>query len=106
MSGEFAAFGRRPGRRDARDQQFLVGGGVPSRLDADIKASGLAFSGDERIGLLTECERGEDYTVSEYRDALAGAVFSPRMRKVIHSQFNLIHASHERMRRLRNLLKA
>jgi uncharacterized protein (TIGR02284 family) len=78
-------------------------GGAIHRGWMDIKAA-LA-SGDERT-VLTECERGEDYTVSEYRDALAGAVFSPRMRKVIHSQFNLIHASHERMRRLRNLLKA
>jgi uncharacterized protein (TIGR02284 family) len=78
-------------------------GGALHRGWMDIKAA-LA-SGDEHT-VLTECERGEDYAVTEYRDALSGAEFSPRMRQVIESQFQLIHASHERMRRLRDLLKS
>jgi uncharacterized protein (TIGR02284 family) len=77
-------------------------GGAIHRGWMDIKAA-LA-SGDEHT-VLTECERGEDYTVTEYREALTNADLSSRMREVIESQFQLIHSSHERMRRLRDLLK-
>jgi uncharacterized protein (TIGR02284 family) len=77
-------------------------GGAIHRGWMDIKAA-LA-SGDEHT-VLTECERGEDYAVGEYRDALTNADLSPRMRTVIDGQFQSIHASHERMRRLRDLLK-
>jgi len=77
-------------------------GGAIHRGWMDIKAA-LA-KGDEHT-VLTECERGEDYAVTEYRDALENADLSPRMREVIDSQFQSIHASHERMRRLRDLLK-
>jgi len=76
-------------------------GGAIHRGWMDIKAA-LA-SGDEHT-VLAECERGEDYTVKEYRDALTGADLSPRMREVIDGQFQLIRASHERMRRLRDLV--
>jgi len=77
-------------------------GGAIHRGWMDIKAA-LA-SGDEHT-VLTECERGEDYASTEYRDALMGAELSPRMREVIDNQFQSIRASHERMRRLRDLLK-
>jgi uncharacterized protein (TIGR02284 family) len=77
-------------------------GGAIHRGWMDIKAA-LA-SGDEHT-VLAECERGEDYAVTEYREALSNADLAPRMREVIDSQFQLIHASHERMRRLRDLLK-
>jgi uncharacterized protein (TIGR02284 family) len=77
-------------------------GGALHRGWMDIKAA-LA-SGDEHT-VLTECERGEHYLVTEYREALTSAELSPRMREVIDGQFQSIHASHERMRRLRDLLK-
>ena len=77
-------------------------GGAIHRGWMDIKAA-LA-SGDEHT-VLTECERGEDFAVTEYREALTSEDLSPRMREVIESQFQAIHASHERMRRLRDLLK-
>jgi uncharacterized protein (TIGR02284 family) len=78
-------------------------GGALHRGWMDIKAA-LA-KGDEHA-VLTECERGEDYAVTEYREALVGADLSPRMREVIDRQFQLIRASHERMHRLRDLLKS
>jgi len=77
-------------------------GGAIHRGWMDIKAA-LA-SGDEHT-VLTECERGEDYAVTEYREALTSGELSPRMREVIDAQFQSIYASHERMRRLRDLLK-
>jgi uncharacterized protein (TIGR02284 family) len=78
-------------------------GGAIHRGWMDIKAA-LA-SGDEHT-VLAECERGEDYAVTEYREALSNADMPPRIREVIDSQFQLIRASHERMRRLRDLLKS
>jgi uncharacterized protein (TIGR02284 family) len=100
FAGELQLLAANPGK--TTHVTSSVGGAI-HRGWMDIKAA-LA-SGDEHT-VLTECERGEDYAVTEYRDALANAELSPGMREVIDSQFQSIHASHERMRRLRDLLKA
>ena len=68
----------------------------------DIKAA-LA-SGNEHA-VLSECERGEDAAVAEYREALDRPDLPAPIRQVVERQFQAIHGSHDRMRRLRDLLR-
>jgi uncharacterized protein (TIGR02284 family) len=65
----------------------------------DLKAS--LTSGDEHA-ILSECERGEDSAVAEYREALEHGDLPANLRAVIRQQFMGVQASHDRVRDLRD----
>jgi len=68
----------------------------------DIKA---ALASGEEYPVLTECERGEDAADQEYREALEQGSLPQNIREVVEKQYQVIHSSHDRMRRLRDLLR-
>jgi uncharacterized protein (TIGR02284 family) len=65
----------------------------------DLKAA--LTSGDEHA-ILSECERGEDSAVAEYRDALEHDDLPANVRSVIRQQYMGVQAAHDRVRDLRD----
>jgi len=68
----------------------------------DLKAS--LSSGDEHA-VLSECERGEDSAVAEYRDALDHDELPESVRDVIRRQYLAVQEAHDRIRDLRDAYK-
>jgi len=64
----------------------------------DLKAA-LTQGGDHAI--LAECERGEDYAVSAYRDALAGEL-PANIRGTVSAQSAAVQAAHDDIRNRRD----
>lgn len=56
----------------------------------------------ERKRVLEECERGEDYAVSAYRNALKNDALPQEVRSLIEKQYQGVQAAHDRIRDLRN----
>ena len=52
--------------------------------------------------LLAEIERGEDFAVMAYRDALQTRDLEERTRKLIQQQYEGVQAAHDRVRQLRD----
>ena len=73
--------------------------GAVRRAWMDLKAA--ITSGDEHA-ILVECERGEDAAVAEYRDVLDHEELPASVRHVIEEQYAVVHASHVRVRDLRD----
>jgi uncharacterized protein (TIGR02284 family) len=65
----------------------------------DLKA---ALTDGNEHGILVECERGEDSAVAEYREALDHGDLPLDIRNVIQQQYIVVHASHDRIRDLRD----
>lgn len=68
----------------------------------DIKA---ALASGEEFTVLSECERGEDAADQDYREALEHDGLPVNIREVLEKQYQVVHSSHDRMRRLRDLLR-
>jgi uncharacterized protein (TIGR02284 family) len=58
-----------------------------------------AITGEDVGAIISECERGEDSAVSNYRDALDKDV-PANVRQVIERQFSSIKEAHDRIRSL------
>ena len=65
----------------------------------DLKSA--LSSGDEH-SILSECERGEDSAVAEYREALEHDELPESVREVIQRQYLAVRESHDRIRDLRD----
>ena len=65
----------------------------------DLKSA--LTSGDEHA-VLAECERGEDFAVAAYRDALEDDDMPDNIRNVIREQSVAVQAAHDRVRDLRD----
>jgi uncharacterized protein (TIGR02284 family) len=61
-----------------------------------------ALESNETHAVLTECERGEDVSVTAYREALAERDLDLQTRGLIQSQYELVQAAHDRLRQLRD----
>jgi uncharacterized protein (TIGR02284 family) len=68
----------------------------------DLKAA--LTSGDEHA-VLAECERGEDFAVAAYREALEDTELSAGARAIIQRQATAIQRAHDRVRDLRDAVK-
>ncbi|HZU24545.1 MAG TPA: PA2169 family four-helix-bundle protein [Bryobacteraceae bacterium] len=65
-----------------------------------IKLKG-ALTGHSEHQILAETERGEDYSVSTYRDAL-GKNLPPNLKTIVQEQFALVQQAHDKIRTLRD----
>ena len=68
----------------------------------DLKSA--LSSGDEH-SILSECERGEDSAVAEYREALEHDGLPEGVRDVIRRQYLAVQEAHDRVRDLRDAYK-
>jgi len=60
-----------------------------------------ALSGSDPDGVLDAAEQGEDHAVKEYNEALKADISVP-LRAIIERQAAQVHATHDRVRALRN----
>jgi uncharacterized protein (TIGR02284 family) len=58
-----------------------------------------AITGEDEGAIISECERGEDSAVSNYRDALNTDV-PANVRQIIERQFSSVKQAHDRIRLL------
>src|SRR5207302_1890540 len=86
---------------EAEPRKTSSAAGAMHRAWIDLKAA--ATSGDDNA-ILTECERGEDSAVKEYKEALENGLTSP-LREIVSRQYNEVKASHDRIKTLRDTAK-
>jgi uncharacterized protein (TIGR02284 family) len=72
-------------------------GGALHRRWVDIKA---AIAGRDDMGVLTECERGEDVAVRSYEAALQKGL-PPEVRAVVEKQYQGVLKNHDMVKALR-----
>ena|SRR5690349_1112572 len=65
----------------------------------DIKA---ALTNKNRKAILASCEFGEDVAVKNYEDALKDNPIESSLYPIIQSQYNVIKADHDQVKRLRD----
>ena len=65
----------------------------------DLKA---ALAANEIHAVLSECERGEDMAIKVYASALGDPDVDGETRRLIQSQYELVQATHDRIRQLRD----
>ena len=58
-----------------------------------------AVTGEDENAVISECERGEDSAVSNYRDAL-NADLPADVRSIVERQYTLVKEAHDRIRAL------
>lgn len=64
-----------------------------------------AVTGKDETAILNECERGEDSAVNAYRDALEEDL-PANARTTIQNQANLVKATHDKIKSLRDTARA
>ena len=64
-----------------------------------------ALGGDSDLSMLEECERGEDAALARYRDALKEDLPEP-LAELVRRQYEGVKHNHDRVRTLRDRLKA
>jgi len=68
-----------------------------------INLKSAVTSGDDKA-ILSECERGEDSAVHEFKEAVHDGL-SGHVRDVVSRQFNEIKSTHDRVKQLRDAAK-
>jgi uncharacterized protein (TIGR02284 family) len=68
-----------------------------------INIKSVATSGDD-AAILSECERGEDSAVSEYKKAMEDNLASP-LRDIVSRQYSEVKSAHDRIKMLRDTAK-
>ncbi len=61
-----------------------------------------AIQSNETHAILTECERGENLSVTAYGEALTERDLDPQTRELIQRQYEQVQAAHDRVRQLRD----
>lgn len=69
----------------------------------DVKAS---FGGDDRKGLLSSCEFGEDAAQKAYKSALEEKDLGADVRAVVESQKTALRAAHDKIKAMRDMAHA
>ena len=98
MAGELLKYSDN-GEADSAGAIFVKAAGVAHRGWIDLKS---ALGGGDK-SILNEAERGEDYAVSVYKDALKEPL-SPDLTKLLQQQFTTVKATHDKVRSLRDSL--
>ncbi len=68
----------------------------------DLKS---AISQNNESAVLAECERGEDYAVQAYEDALQKEL-PAQLRSVVQNQYNTVKTTHDKVRNLERVSSA
>ena len=76
--------------------------GTLHRAWIDLKS---ALSSKDRTRVLEECERGEDYAVSAYRDALKKDL-PGQLKPIVEQQYEDVKNAHDHIRSLRDAAKS
>ena len=93
------------GEVQALGGEFEAGTTVSGKLYRawmDVKA---VFTGHDRHAVLANCERGEDAAQNAYKDALEENHLPNYIRTMLESQKQILRASHDRIRVLRDASK-
>ena len=61
-----------------------------------------SMTGEDRHGLLVECERGEESAVKSYREALANSSLNPSAMTLVRRQHDAVLAAHNTIKKLRD----
>lgn len=101
-------------RKNGQELAALVG--TPSDVETGNSVSGTLhrawidvkslFGGNDRAGILSEAERGEDAIKKAYKDALSGADLPANAVETVTKQAQEIQAAHDEVKALRDAAKA
>jgi uncharacterized protein (TIGR02284 family) len=80
------------------------GGSTEDVMDRGWSVQG-AESGRDVVSVLEECERGEDYALARYQDALGRELPEP-LRSLVQRQYQGVIANHDRVLELRDRYRA
>jgi len=86
---------------ESKPEKSSSAAGAMHRAWIDLKSA--VTSGDEGA-ILSECERGEDSAVKEYKDAIQDGL-TGAAREIVSRQFVEIKSAHDRVRQLRDAAK-
>jgi uncharacterized protein (TIGR02284 family) len=86
---------------EAEPEKTSSAAGAMHRAWINIKSA--ITSGDD-AAILSECERGEDSAVNEYKKAMADDLTSP-LRELVSRQFSEVKSAHDRIKTLRDTAK-
>lgn len=96
---------------ELQDQLAKMGGlddesssieGTVHRAWIDLKS---ALTSRDRRRVLEECERGEDYAVKAYKEALEKDL-PPTLKQIVQQQYDDVKKAHDHIRSLRDAAKA
>ena len=88
-------------RRGALDDESSSIEGTVHRAWIDIKS---ALTSRDRVRVLEECERGEDYAVKAYQEALDKDL-PGEVKAIIQQQYDDVKSAHDHIRSLRDTAK-
>ena len=60
------------------------------------------LTGQDRHGILVECERGEESAVKSYREALANRSLNPSAMNLVRRQHDVVSAAYNAIKKLRD----
>jgi uncharacterized protein (TIGR02284 family) len=100
FAGELQAQAVQLGESDP--EQSSSAAGAMHRAWINIKS---AVTSQDDHAILSECERGEDSAVKEYKEALEAEISSP-VREIISRQYGEVKSAHDRIRDLRDAAKS
>lgn len=83
----------------AEPAEGTTGRGKIYRAWMDVKAT---FGGDDRKGILSSCEFGEDAAQRAYRSALDDGDIAGSARRVIESQKTVLKEAHDKIKQMRD----
>ncbi|MCC9137404.1 PA2169 family four-helix-bundle protein [Pontibacter silvestris] len=95
---------------ELQDQLFKMGGsddesssieGTAHRAWIDLKS---ALTSRDRVRVLEECERGEDYAVKAYEEALQKSL-PGELKSIVEQQYDDVKSAHDHIRTLRDSAK-
>jgi uncharacterized protein (TIGR02284 family) len=100
FAGELQALARSLGESNPDDHGSVAG--ALHRGWIDLKS---ALASRDEHAILAECERGEDYAVKTYKDALGDQDLPANVRQTLQTQYAAVKAAHDRVRDLRDRRK-
>ena len=65
-----------------------------------------AITSNDDHAILTECERGEDSAVKQYKEAMTDEDLSTPIRQIVAQQYIHVQRAHDRIRELRDTAKS
>ncbi|MEP6602581.1 MAG: PA2169 family four-helix-bundle protein [Spartobacteria bacterium] len=101
FAGELQSEARQLGESNPEDSSSTAG--AVHRAWINLKSA--LTSGDDH-SILSECERGEDSAVAEYKEAMEEESLSAPIRDIISRQYTEVKSAHDKIRDLRDATKA
>jgi uncharacterized protein (TIGR02284 family) len=86
---------------ETKPEESASASGALHRAWINLKSA--VTSGDD-AAILSECERGEDSAVKEFRDAMEDGFTDP-LREIVSRQYSEVKSAHDRIKMLRDTAK-